>query len=185
PDGSVATRHGPGDIWTFEYGEQRGNRFFSDKNGAFVQEVDYQPFGKPTPTGAPTGDQRYSSKQWNFGDSLASLRISQLGARLSAPVLGRFTSRDPLLNAGGGTTSNPYAFADNDPVNLSDPSGLQPADPDDLPLSISRTADMDPFLSNTGTTSEIDIRDLIPPDFGAWESVGRHLDNSVDAENRN
>lgn len=125
-DGSVATRHGPGGPWIFEYGEQRGNRFFTDQNGAFVQDADYQPFGStnPNPTGAQPGSQRYSSKQWNFGDSLAALGVSQLGARLYDPALGRFTSRDPLLIPRSAATTNPYAFASNDPVNSSDPSGL-------------------------------------------------------------
>jgi RHS repeat-associated protein len=116
PDGFLATRHGPGGRWTFAYGEQRGNRFFTDQNGAFVQHVDYQPFGKPTPTGAETGSQLYSSTQWNFGDSLAAFGVSQLGARLYDPVIGRFISRDPLLIPRTATT-NPYAFASNDPVN--------------------------------------------------------------------
>jgi len=121
-DGSLATRHGPSGPWTFEYGEPRGNRFFTDENGAFVQDVDYQPFGKPASTGAEPGSQLYSSKQWNCGDSLAAFGVSQLGARLYDPAIGRFVSRDPLLTA----ASNPYAFADNDPVNLSDPTGLAP-----------------------------------------------------------
>jgi RHS repeat-associated protein len=123
-DGSVATRHGSGGPWTFEYGEQRGNRFFTDQNGAFVQDVNYQPFGKPTSTGAQPGSQLYSNKQWNGGDALAAFGISQLGARLYDPAIGRFLSRDPLLIPRTAATTNPYAFASNDPVNRSDPSGL-------------------------------------------------------------
>jgi RHS repeat-associated protein len=123
-DGSVATRHGPGGPWAFEYGEQRGNRFFTDQNGAFVQDVNYQPFGKPTSTGAQPGSQLYSNQQWNGGDTLAAFGISQLGARLYDPAIGRFISRDPLLIPRTAATTNPYAFASNDPVNSSDPSGL-------------------------------------------------------------
>jgi RHS repeat-associated protein len=123
-DGSVATRHGSGGPWTFEYGEQRGNRFFTDQTGAFVQDVNYQPFGKPTSTIAQPGSQLYSNKQWNGGDALAAFGISQLGARLYDPAIGRFISRDPLLIPRTAATTNPYAFASNDPVNSSDPTGL-------------------------------------------------------------
>ncbi|HEX2209905.1 MAG TPA: RHS repeat-associated core domain-containing protein [Longimicrobium sp.] len=42
-------------------------------------------------------------------------------ARWYDPFLGRFLSEDPIGLAGG---NNQYAYALNDPVNLSDPSGL-------------------------------------------------------------
>ena len=48
----------------------------------------------------------------------------QLGARLYDPVIGRFLSRDPVLNPRSAAAANPYAFAANDPVNSSDPSGF-------------------------------------------------------------
>jgi RHS repeat-associated protein len=124
PDGFLATRHGAGGSWVFAFGEQRGNRFFTDQNGAFVQDVDYQPFGKATSTGAQPGSALYSPDQWNYGDALAAFGISQLGARIYDPALGRFLSRDPLLIPATATTTNPYAFANNDPINASDPSGL-------------------------------------------------------------
>jgi RHS repeat-associated protein len=80
--------------------------------------------GAPTSSGAPQGSATYTTEQWNGGDELASFGLSILGARLYDPVIGRFLSRDPLHIARTATTTNPYAFAANDPVNLSDPSGL-------------------------------------------------------------
>jgi RHS repeat-associated protein len=100
PDGLIATRHGPGanDPWTFVFGEGRGNRFFTDQTGAFVQDVDYQPYGEvASSSGAQPGSQKYTNAQWNGGDALAALGLSQLGARIYDPVIGRFLSRDPLL----------------------------------------------------------------------------------------
>lgn len=44
----------------------------------------------------------------------------RLGHRMYDPVAGRFLSRDPILSG-----SNWYAYADNDPVNAVDPSGLE------------------------------------------------------------
>jgi RHS repeat-associated protein len=131
PDGSVATRRGAGGPWIFEFGEGRGNRFFVDQDGAFVQDVDYQPYGTATSTGAQPGSPQYSTEQWNGGDLLAAFGISHLGARLYDPAIGRFLSRDPLLIPRTAATTNPYAFAINDPVNYSDPSGLDhECDPD-------------------------------------------------------
>lgn len=128
PMGFVATRHGPGAsaTWTFAFGEQRGNRYVTDQNGAFVQDLDYQPYGETLPQagGALPGSPQYLSEQWNQGDALSALGVSQLGARLYDPVIGRFLSRDPLLIPRSAATTNPYAFAANDPVNRSDPSGL-------------------------------------------------------------
>jgi RHS repeat-associated protein len=130
--GVSATRHGPSGPWIFAMGEQRGNRFFVEA-GDFVQDVSYQPYGEATSEGQPPRSAHYSSKQWNGGDALAALGLSQLGARMYDPVIGRFLSRDPLLIPRTAATTNPYAFADNDPVNHSDPTGLQEKDPTGLP----------------------------------------------------
>jgi RHS repeat-associated protein len=124
PGGSAATRRGAGGPWVFAFGEARGARFFTDETGAFVQEVEYAPFGKPTSTGAEPNSRLYSSEQWNGGDALAAFGVSQLGARIYDPAIGRFLSRDPLLISRTAATTNPYAFAMNDPVNGRDPSGL-------------------------------------------------------------
>jgi RHS repeat-associated protein len=124
PGGLVATRHGPNaaDPWTFAFGEGRGNRFVTDQTGAFVQDVEYQPYGEATSTGAQPGSQKYQNAQWNGGDALQALGLVHLGVRLYDPAIGRFLSRDPLFDA---ANLNPYAFASNDPVNHTDPTGLQ------------------------------------------------------------
>jgi RHS repeat-associated protein len=121
--GFSATRHGPAGPWIFALGEGRGNRFFLEA-GDFVQDVSYQPYGQSTSTGQPPHSARYSSEQWNGGDALAALGLSQLGARIYDPAIGRFLSRDPLIIPRSAAATNAYAFAMNDPVNRADPTGL-------------------------------------------------------------
>ena len=98
PDGFVATRHGAGGPWVFAFGEARGNRFFTDDTGAFVQDVDYTPFGEATSTGAQPGSSRYSNEQWNVGDALAALGIDH--------------ARRPALRSGHRPVPEPRPAAD-------------------------------------------------------------------------
>jgi RHS repeat-associated protein len=119
-----ATRRGAHGPWVFEIGEDRGNRWFTDREGTFVQDVDYRPYGDTTSTGAQPGSLLYSHQMWNGGDALTAFGVTHLGARIYDPAIGRFLSRDPLLLPSTATRTNPYAFAMNDPVNNSDPTGL-------------------------------------------------------------
>ena len=43
--GILASRHGKSKEWIFQFGGSRGNSFFTDKDGNFLQDIDYQPFG--------------------------------------------------------------------------------------------------------------------------------------------
>jgi RHS repeat-associated protein len=124
PGGVVATRRGPDSDWIFEFNEARGNRFMTTDAGTIVQDVAYTPFGEATSTGVPPDSADYTTSQWNGGDALAALGLSQLGVRIYDPVVGRFLSRDPLISPVGALGSHPYAFAMNDPINASDPTGL-------------------------------------------------------------
>jgi RHS repeat-associated protein len=123
--GVMISKRGTGNEWIFGFGELRGNRFFVDGTGAFVQSADYQPYGEAESKGAQPGSAKYTSLQWNGRDALGAFNLSHLGARLYDPVIGRFLSRDPLVVPRTAATTNAYAFVTNDPVNFSDPSGLQ------------------------------------------------------------
>ena len=61
---------------------------------------------------------RFAAREW---DDLPGLY--QVRARWYDPQSGRFVSEDPIGLAGG---INPYVYANNNPINLRDPSGLKP-----------------------------------------------------------
>jgi RHS repeat-associated protein len=80
------------------------------------QRVTYDGNGLP----AVTGDQT-NRLMWKGAPYDKDLLLTQLGARWYDPYVMRFISEDPLGLAGG---INPYVYANNDPVNGSDPSGM-------------------------------------------------------------
>ena len=123
PGASVSLR-GTGTTWIYELSDARGLRVTTSAEGNFVQDVSYQPFGAAASTGQSTTSPLYTFDQWNGGEALTNFGLTQLGARIYDPHIGRFLSRDPLKIFRSASKSNPYAFAANDPVNHSDPSGL-------------------------------------------------------------
>lgn len=122
--GATVSLRGTGTIWLYAISDARGLRVTTSAEGNFVQDVRYQPYGVATSSGQSTASPLYTFDQWNGGDALTNFGLSQLGARIYDPILGRFLSRDPLTIFRTAATSNPYAFAANDPVNHSDPTGL-------------------------------------------------------------
>ena len=86
----------------------------------------YMPFGDPGAVQEGTAlRHRYIG-----GVILEESGLYALGPRLYDPEVGRFLSPDPLV----GSPTNPqafnrYSYALNNPVTLSDPSGLCPAPP--------------------------------------------------------
>lgn len=86
--------------------------------GQVVQEMTYDEFGKVL------SDTNPGFQPFGFAGGLydRDTGFVKFGARDYDPETGRWTSRDPILFAGG--DSNLYAYVGNDPVNAIDPSGL-------------------------------------------------------------
>lgn len=122
--GVSVSLHGDTKDWVYSMSDSQGLRFTMSSDGKYLQEVSYQPYGLPSSNGLAPDDPLYNHDQWNGGDALGSLDVSQLGARIYDPLVGRFLGRDPLSIKRTAATSNPYAFAANDPINLADPSGM-------------------------------------------------------------
>jgi RHS repeat-associated protein len=88
-------------------------------NGQIAERIDYDEFGKVTNDTAP------GFIPFGFAGGLydPDTGLVRLGMRDYDAGPGRWTAKDPWLIAGGDT--NFYAYAGNDPVNNTDPSGLR------------------------------------------------------------
>ena len=89
--------------------------------GEVVAREEYSPFGETTLGGSPRVRERFTGSERDEGSGL-----SDHGARLLAPWLGRWTSPDPIGVAGG---LNAYAYVSASPMARSDPGGTQETEP--------------------------------------------------------
>jgi RHS repeat-associated protein len=86
--------------------------------GAIVEQISYDAWG------TITSDTDPGFQPFGFAGGLydADTGLVHFGARDYDPVIGRWTTRDPLGFAGGDT--NLYGYVLQDPVNFNDPLGL-------------------------------------------------------------
>jgi RHS repeat-associated protein len=89
-----------------------------DDTGALVNREEYTPFGQTSLGSFARKGFRFAGRERDEESGLG-----YHGARYYAPWLARWVSPDPAGLEGG---ANPYAYADDDPVTLADPGGLQP-----------------------------------------------------------
>lgn len=94
----------------------------ADGTGTVQTEYSYDPFGATAVTGAASGNASQYTGRENDATGLYYYR-----ARYYSPALQRFISEDPLGFGGGDV--NLYAYVGNDPVNYTDPSGLERLQP--------------------------------------------------------
>ncbi|MET9904747.1 RHS repeat-associated core domain-containing protein [Streptomyces sp. NPDC006446] len=80
----------------------------------------YTPFGDERSGNLPTG----TSNGFLGKTEDTSTGLSLLGARAYDPNLGRFLSPDPLSSPYDPQNLSAYSYSGNDPINYSDPSGL-------------------------------------------------------------
>ncbi|HEX5495132.1 MAG TPA: DUF6531 domain-containing protein [Mycobacteriales bacterium] len=138
----VIAQHGDQSLWQrdadFSYGygrisadTARGSATFArDALGSAVQTAatsvwtrarGYDVFGNPEGTELPA---LRDHPQFGYRGELTSRSRLYLRARTYDPSVGRFTTRDPVAAFVGRTDPvSPYAYADNDPVDFTDPLG--------------------------------------------------------------
>jgi RHS repeat-associated protein len=102
----------------------------TEETAPWAQSRRYDAFGVPEPDGTDDagsgrrGPRSPELPRFGYRGELALGPIIYLRARTYDAALGRFTTRDPIPPpVRAGDTGNPYAYADNDPVNFTDPLG--------------------------------------------------------------
>ncbi|GHV45418.1 hypothetical protein FACS1894180_7930 [Bacteroidia bacterium] len=97
------------------------NRIVVNESGHIVQSTDYYPYGLPTPDAVSTETQpyKYNGKEL---DNISGLNLYDYSARHYDPVIGSFTTVDPLAEKT--RWLSPYVFCSNSPINRIDPNGL-------------------------------------------------------------
>jgi RHS repeat-associated protein len=126
PNSTWIFTHGPGideplarvnedGTWRFFHADGLGSIVaVTNSTGVVTDAIDYDPFGQIL-SGTPPR-HAFTGREWDSETGLYYYR-----ARYYDPKLGRFISEDPIGFLGG---INFYSYALNDPVNLTDPFGL-------------------------------------------------------------
>lgn len=84
----------------------------------------FDPYGNQVGATAPSGTTFPGTHTFINKPYVALTKLVDIGARLYDPAIGRFTSVDPVLAPDDPQQANGYAYADNNPVSFTDPTGL-------------------------------------------------------------
>jgi RHS repeat-associated protein len=107
-------------VLTYHYRDHLSGRVDTDAGGNTVRTYAHFPFGETWyETGAPS--------KWKFTtyENDPESGLNYAGARYHSPRLGRFMSLDPAPGQLGDPQGfNRYSYVRNDPVNLTDPTGM-------------------------------------------------------------
>jgi RHS repeat-associated protein len=122
PGGEQVTRAGVGAAYNFEITDQHGTSTLTlDNTAASPAWRQFSPYGAPrgqAPSSWPDTNG-YLGKPTD-----ANTGLTAVGARQYDPDTGRFLSIDPVLDTSNPQTMAGYAYAGDNPVTDSDPTGL-------------------------------------------------------------
>jgi RHS repeat-associated protein len=144
----VGKRNANGEAVYFLEDHLGSTRYVVDATGKVLSRYSYSVFGVPKLTeGQPETEASYTGESWDPEANLLYLR-----ARYYDPELGRFLSPDP--NPGSPSspeTFNQFVYVSNDPVNHTDPLGLQMRPP--TPAATPRIGVPSPAIPPAAQTS--------------------------------
>ena len=109
-----------GGVIAYHYADHLSGRVDTDSSGVVTRTFGHFPFGE-------TWYESGVSDKWKFTtyESDSESGLNYAGARFQSPRLGRFMSIDILAGQHANPQSlNRYTYVNNDPVNLTDPSGM-------------------------------------------------------------
>ncbi|MGW5852467.1 FG-GAP-like repeat-containing protein [Streptomyces sp. NPDC055254] len=126
PDGTARSMDRTAGKYYFAQDRQNSVSTVYDAAGTDNYRYTYNPWGKTTGTATVTGGQTspfgYTGQ---YKDQTLPDRL-QLRARSYDPAQQRFTTADPVSAPLASPNRSAYNYANNDPTNLSDPSGACP-----------------------------------------------------------
>ena len=132
-----------GSTYYYAHDNLGSTRALTSSTGAIANTYTYSPYGTITnQTGTTPNDLLYDGQYLEPQSGLYYLH-----ARYYSPTIGQFTSIDPLVEM----TQEPYEYANDDPVNGSDPDGEDSILPDWWELIPSGVDAVNSFVSITET----------------------------------
>jgi RHS repeat-associated protein len=153
----------------------------ADSSGNRQEAARYEPYGTPIKSIYVTG---HSESRGYIGERYdAGTGLMYLNARYMDPEMGRFLSPDsydPLLP---GVGTNRYSYAQNDPVNRSDPGGHSygaedsTQRPDEINGANDDDSDSDSDSYNVHKDENGDVDDIYDKNGSYQDSLTRHLKN--------
>ncbi|MEV6304032.1 polymorphic toxin-type HINT domain-containing protein [Actinoplanes sp. NPDC051861] len=114
----------PGGGTSYLFNDRHGTASLSiDTSTQLVSRKQYKPYGEDRANANPTAWPDFT-RGYLHAPKDAATGYTDLGARKYDPVLGRFISADPLLQPANLNELGGYTYAGDNPITLSDPSGL-------------------------------------------------------------
>ncbi len=124
----TSVKTGTGALFYYHHDTQGSPVDVTNSTGTLYQRWAYDPFGTrvlgTVTGGAPASPPSYTGARYETTTGNLDLHARQYNT-----ATGRFTRPDPATRAQTTPYISPYAYADNVPTLLTDPSGLTPDDP--------------------------------------------------------
>lgn len=119
---TIAVRNGTGDIQWLASDHHGTNQWIVNGDTLTTKVRRYDPFGNERGASSPSWPDQRGFVGGIINDQAG---LTTIGAREYEPSFGRFLSRDPIADFTDPQQVNGYAYASNNPVAFSDPTGLR------------------------------------------------------------